>query len=192
MRRIIIKDLEIDKLKEIKIGYSIECFLYEIIKLIIFIIVFILFGTLKLSLIALLENNILRYSSGGFHCNNFIKCLILSSLIFTTIGYLCTIINIENNYYIFISILLIIITIYKSPVPPPEKPINNKNKIMRLKCISTIILILILIIPYLFSVDNNIKSAIILSASFQVFSLTLFGKLLFQSWNKVLSSKGGE
>jgi accessory gene regulator B len=188
----ITKDLEVDNLKKIKIKYGIECLLYEIIKILTFIFVFLIFGTLKLSLISLLANSMLRYISGGVHCNSLIKCIILSSVIFTTIGYLGSIYNIDSISYIFIGILLIIITFYKAPVPPPEKPIKNKDKIKISKYMSTVLIIIILITPYVFNLNNDIKTTILLSMIFQVFSLTYLGNKFFSFCNKELLSKGGE
>ena len=175
MIKVITKDLEIDNYNKVKIKYGIECLLYEITKLIFFIFVFLIFGTLRLSLISLFTSSILRYVSGGVHCNTFIKCLILSSIIFTTIGILGNNIIIDNNYYILIGIILTIITLYKAPIFPPEKLIKNNNKIINMKCISVIILLVFLIIPYILNLDNNIKTTIILSMIFQVFSLTYLG-----------------
>jgi accessory gene regulator B len=183
LSKIITKDLEIDSYKLVKIKYGIECFLYEIIKLILFIFVFFIFGTLKLSLISLFTSSTLRYISGGVHCNTFIKCLILSSIIFTTTGYLGSNININSNHYFLVGIILTIITLYKAPISPPEKPITNNKKIIKMKCISVIILLIILLIPYIFNLDNSIKTTIILSMTFQVFSLTYLGNKFFNFWN---------
>ncbi len=179
MNEIITRDLDIDELIKIKMIYGIECLIYEIIKLILFIFIFYIFRTLELSIIALVAGTLLRYCSGGIHCNSFIKCLLFSSFIFTIIGIMSKYIIINNTYYLFISIVLCLIIIYKAPV---SKKVMNKIIKIKKKLISLFILMILLIIPIIIN-NNNIKTAIILSVIIQTLSLTNMGSKFFSSWN---------
>lgn len=193
MTKIVTKELNADNKRKVKICFGIESILSFIIKTILSILVFILFGVLDLALISMITSSILRYSSGGTHCNTFLKCLIFSSILFSVIALLSRILIISNETYVIISIFLSITLLYKSPVHTKEKPLKNQNKKYKIKLISFVILLIYLISPLIFNINDEIKNVLLLSSAFQVFSLTYLGMLFFTYINKFeLLSKGGE
>jgi accessory gene regulator B len=194
LNRIIIQELDIqDNIKKAKINYGIECLIGFIFKIILFIIMFSIFNVLELALISVLISSILRYSSGGVHCNTYLKCIILSGIFICFTIIISINIILPYEIYILFSLLLIGINIYKSPIDPPQKPIKTNRKRFLCKIISTFLLILILIIPILFNFNNNITNIIIFSCFFQILSLTYYGVLIVNFINnqRILSG-GGE
>jgi accessory gene regulator B len=193
LTKIITKELNADDKRRVKICFGIESILSFIIKIILSLVVFISFGVLDLALISMISSSILRYSSGGVHCNTFLKCLIFSSILFSAIALFSKLIIMPNKVYVIISIILLIILLYKSPVHTKEKPLKNPKNKYKIKLISFVILLLYLISPLIFDVENEIKNVLLISSAFQVFSLTYLGMLFFTYINKFeLSSRGGD
>ena len=194
MSKTIIRELNIqDNIKKAKINYGIECLLGFMFKVILLVIIFSIFDVLKLALISMFVSSILRYSSGGVHCNTYLKCLILSGIFICLTIIISVNVILPHTTYLLFSLILVSINTYKSPVDPPQKPIKTTKKRYLCKIISTVLLILILLIPIWFNFNNDIINAIIFSCFFQILSLTYFGRLIVNYINNYdILSKGGE
>ncbi len=178
LSNVIAKELNFDDIKRAKISYGLEAIIGAIIKIIIFPVVFFLFGVLKQSLIALFTMGILRYASGGSHFKTFIKCLFVSSAILVSIGMLTKVLVINDYLYYVLNFVCFIIVLFKSPVDPPEKPIKTKQKRYVMKFLSVLILLLLIYISSK-TIKNDIKNSIVLAMYFQVLTLTGWDKTMY-------------
>ncbi|KJS17462.1 MAG: hypothetical protein VR69_05020 [Peptococcaceae bacterium BRH_c4b] len=172
--KVIARELNFDNVKRAKISYGLEATIGAIIKIVLFPVVFFLFGVLKQSLIALLTIAILRYASGGTHCKTFIRCLFVSTALLVSIGMFAKALVINNYLYYVLNIVCFIIIVLRSPVDPPEKPIKTKQKRYIMKLLSTLILILLIYISSI-TIEIDVKNSIILAMYLQVLTLTLTG-----------------
>ncbi len=165
-----------DNLKRAKLCYGLEVLIGAIIKYSIFAIAFWEFGLLKQSSIAMFTIAILRVISGGIHCKTLIKCIIVSTVVFISIGMLAKILVINEYLYFILNIVSLIIVGIKSPVDPPEKPIKTKQKRYVVKLLSILILLLIIYVSSRVT-DNDVKNAILLAMYFQVLTLSGLDKI---------------
>ena len=179
----IAQELKFDNIKRAKICYGLEALLGAIIKCTFAPIIFLLFGVLKQSLIAMLTFAILRYASGGTHLKTFIGCLFASIAIFVSIGLLAKILLINDYLYYVLNIFSFIIIALRSPIDPPEKPIKTKQKRYVMKFLSIVILLLLI---YISSKTNEIdvKNSIIVAMYIQVLSLTGWDTMIFEYIDK--------
>ena len=174
----IARELSLNNLKRAKISYGLEAIIGAIIKIVIYPVIFFLFGVLKQSLFAMLTFAILRYASGGMHCKTFIGCFIVSTALLVSIGMFAKIIVINDYLYYILNIVCFIIIVLKSPVDPPEKPIKTKQKRYVMKFLSILILLSLIYISSNI-VENDVKNSIILALYLQVLTLT--------GWNKTIN-----
>ncbi len=175
----IAKELDLDNMKRAKISYGLEALIGAIIKSVTFLVVFLGFGVLKQSLIALSSYAILRNTSGGTHCKTFSGCLILSAAIFVSIGKLSKVLAINDYLFYTLNFVSLLIIVLRSPIDPPEKPIKTKQKRCIMKTLSIIVLLL-LIYASSKTTENNIKNSIILAVYFQVLTLTNWDKKIYK------------
>lgn len=132
---------EIDSDMEEKLIYGIESIYILVTKLfVIFILAFFL-GIFKEMIIFLLLFNGIRTFAFGLHATKSITCLIVSSITFLALPYVCSTINI-NIIVKYIMSIICIISIYKySPADTYKRPLINKKRRFKFKIISTIIAI---------------------------------------------------
>ncbi len=156
-------DLELKKMK-----YGLICFFNEITKLIPYYILFNLFGLQWYFLVAIIFFSSLRLFIGGYHAKTYWGCFFFSLVLLCIIVFAG--ITIKMNF-ISIAILLLIsyILIYIfAPVDNVNKRILSKERYMRLKYISIMIIALLsllcLIIPDRYKVTAilSIAAAIIM------------------------------
>ncbi|MDF9407803.1 accessory gene regulator B family protein [Pelotomaculum isophthalicicum JI] len=189
LSNIIARELNHDNVKRAQISYGLEVILGAIIKFVVFIILFLVFGVLKQSLITMFTIASLRYASGGIHCKTFIGCLIVSATACVSIGFLAKVLIINNYLYYALNFASLLIIMLRAPVDPPEKPIKTKQKRYIVKLISIVILFLLL---YISSnvVENDIKNSIILGIYIQV--LTLIDWIRIYEYINLLKLKAKE
>ncbi|OPY56086.1 MAG: putative AgrB-like protein [Pelotomaculum sp. PtaU1.Bin035] len=184
LSNVIAQELNFDNVKRAKISYGLEVIIGAIIKFIVFIIVFLGFGVLKQSLIAMFTTVFMRYVSGGSHCKTFIGCLIFSNVIYISIGILAKVIIINNYLFYILNIISFLIVLLKSPVDPPEKPIKTDQKRYVMKFISILILLLYIYISSL-TTENDVKNSVALAMYFQVLTLTSWEKTFYKYINQL-------
>lgn len=126
----------------------------------------------------------LRYASGGMHCKTFIKCLIVSTVVYISIGLTAKIIFINDYLYYILNIACFLILIFRAPVAPPEKPIKTKQKKYIMKLISILILLILLYISNQVP-TNDIRNSILLGIYFQTLTLTNLDKIIYNFMEKV-------
>lgn len=126
-----------------KIEFGLECFLSEISKILIYLVVFSILSLTKYFVLALLSFTILRSTAGGYHDNTYLQCLINSFILMCIIimcGTKLTLSAYVKGIIILLSIVLIIIY---APVDHYNKPIISESRRNRLKIISLCIFILL-------------------------------------------------
>lgn len=121
-----------------KMEYTINSFINEFSKFIIFSILFLLLDKYLCFLFCYLTFVTLRVFSGGIHCNGYWSCFIVSLLSFFIFIYTPEYINFNTKRLIIIAILSILFQVLFSPVLPKIRKIKNKKIILRLKIFSTI------------------------------------------------------
>lgn len=135
------------------INYGLESLYLTFTKIIIIILLSIILGILKETILMLLFYNIIRFFAFGLHAKNSIACLITSLTLFIGGTYLAIYLNINLELKIILAtISLILIAIY-APADTEKRPLINSKKRKRFKILSIITsLIITCLIIYL---DGN-------------------------------------
>jgi accessory gene regulator B len=143
------------------------------------------------SIIIFLVVGTIRKSTGGAHSRSMYGCILISVLSVTVLSSLSRYIlgfpmNIYLNLFISLIIFILCFVIFykKVPVSSPKKPINNPQKIKRLRNQSfvTLIIFFLISIAFIFLTLLNdrfysIAVRIRLAMLFQLFSLTKIGAI---------------
>ena len=148
------KDLsqrDIDKIK-----YGLEGLYLTITKLIFIIIVSIILGIWKETLLLILIFNGIRLTAFGVHAKRSIDCLISSTLFFILFPILCIKLTIPLIIKIILFIPLTVLIGIFAPADTEKRPLINKNKRKIYKILSIIISIIYMTIAIV--IKNNILS----------------------------------
>jgi len=184
LSNVITQELNLDNVKRAKISYGLEAIIGAIIKLVIFPVIFLVFGVFKQSLIAMFTIAILRYASGGMHLKTFISCFMVSAGLIVSIGMLAKVLVINHYLFYVLNFVSFIIVLLKSPVDPPEKPIKTKQKRYIMKILSVLILLLLIYISSK-PIENDVKNSIILAVYLQVLTLTSWTNTIYKYINQL-------
>lgn len=111
-----------------KLRYGLEGLYLTIYKLVIILILAILLGKIKETIIFLILFNIIRYPAFGFHANTSLQCLIMSILFIIGLPYLLLTIDINIFVKLFICIFCIINFIMYAPADTVKRPLPNVKK----------------------------------------------------------------
>ena len=148
------KDLsqrDIDKIK-----YGLEGLYLTITKLIFIIIVSIILGIWKETLLLILIFNGIRLTSFGVHAKRSIDCLISSTLFFILFPILCIKLTIPLIVKVILFIPLTVLIGIFAPADTEKRPLINKKKRKIYKILSIIISIIYMTIAIV--IKNNILS----------------------------------
>lgn len=110
--------------KKEELHFLLQYFIFNITVLSTIIIINSTFGLFKESILVLLTFMSLRSSSGGFHCDTYGKCYIVSNILILVVSILTYILI---PYYIPCSIIasLSVLYIYKKYIPKPNEHDEN-------------------------------------------------------------------
>ena len=148
------KDLsqrDIDKIK-----YGLEGLYLTITKLIFIIIVSIILGIWKETLLLILIFNGIRLTSFGVHAKRSIDCLISSTLFFILFPIICIKLSIPLIVKVILFIPLTVLIGIFAPTDTEKRPLINKKKRKIYKILSIIISIIYMTIAIV--IKNNILS----------------------------------
>lgn len=153
---------DIDKMK-----YGLEGLYLTITKIIFILLISIILGIVKETILLLLIFNGIRFTSFGVHAKRSIDCLISSTLFFIIFPLLCVHLTIPIiiKYILFIPIL-ILIGIY-APSDTVKRPLKNKKKRIIYK-ISSIIITIIYMILIIIIQDNTLSNCFLAALIIQV------------------------
>lgn len=181
---ILSQEYSLNDIEKAKVKFGLEVITGAILKFTVLLATFYTLGVFYQSFFAMYSFGFLRMASGGYHCNTYSKCLIVSLFAFSIIGLVCNTFVIANTYYYAIATIILIITVYKAPVDPFQRPINSKRKYI-IKTISALILMLLIALPVALNLNNDLRNVILLTVSFQVFTLTGYGYRSFSLINQL-------
>lgn len=182
--------------------YGLEGFLGDFIKSLIILTIGILFNILIPAIFIMLAFCTLRLLAGGFHMDNYSKCLSTGSILFLVPAWFIQYYNsyLTVNYkFIMISILISFIIVYMyAPVDSENKPLTNNDKI-KYKFKSLFYVYVLANILVLIS-NNLIKVSILTGLIIELFTITPIGIKIFNTIeliinkisSKLIKSKGSK
>ena len=159
------KDLsqrDIDKIK-----YGLEGLYLTITKLIFIIIVSIILGIWKETLLLILIFNGIRLTAFGVHAKRSIDCLISSTLFFVLFPILCIKLTIPLIVKIILVIPLTVLIGIFAPADTEKRPLINKKKRKIYKILSIIISIIYMTIAIVIK-DNTLSNCFIFAIVIQI------------------------
>lgn len=159
------KDLsqrDIDKIK-----YGLEGLYLTITKLIFIIIVSIILGIWKETLLLILIFNGIRLTGFGVHAKRSIDCLISSTLFFILFPILCIKLTIPLIVKIILFIPLTVLIGIFAPADTEKRPLINKKKRKIYKILSIIISIIYMTIAIVIK-DNTLSNCFIFAIIIQI------------------------
>lgn len=159
------KDLsqrDIDKIK-----YGLEGLYITITKLIFIIIVSIILGIWKETLLLILIFNGIRLTGFGVHAKRSIDCLISSTLFFILFPILCIKLTIPLIVKIILFIPLTVLIGIFAPADTEKRPLINKKKRKIYKILSIIISIIYMTIAIVIK-DNTLSNCFIFAIIIQI------------------------
>lgn len=159
------KDLsqrDIDKIK-----YGLEGLYLTITKLIFIIIISIILGIWKETLLLILIFNGIRLTAFGVHAKRSIDCLISSTLFFVLFPFLCIKLTIPLIVKIILVIPLTILIGIFAPADTEKRPLINKKKRKIYKILSIIISIIYMTIAIVIK-DNTLSNCFIFAIVIQI------------------------
>ena len=128
--------------------YAFQVLIGGIVKAILLVLITLLLGIFHSTFTVLFFFALLRVVAGGYHMDNYTRCMVTSFGIFIILGFLVkyTHIYLSSEMLMGISALAFIAALFSSvkwaPADTPYKPINNPEKIKNLKIISIIVVVL--------------------------------------------------
>lgn len=159
------KDLsqrDIDKIK-----YGLEGLYLTITKLIFIIIVSIILGIWKETLLLILIFNGIRLTAFGVHAKRSIDCLISSTLFFILFPILCIKLTIPLIVKIILFIPLTVLIGIFAPADTEKRPLINKKKRKIYKILSIILSIIYMTIAIVIK-DNTLSNCFIFAIVIQI------------------------
>lgn len=159
-----LSDLEIKKIK-----FGLECFLGEITKFFIYLIIFYILSLTKPFLIATLFFCVPRMPAGGFHEDTYWRCFFTSLAILASAVILGSKIFLYGSIRLAIILIILLLTWIYAPVDHPNKPIISLERRKRLKYVS--LLITVLLIGISFMIPEKYASVSIFALLFEALAL---------------------
>lgn len=155
--------------------YGAEILLGSIIKILLIVFLSSLLGTLKETLVIVMAAGLFRLLTGGVHATAYYRCLLLSLVVFLSLGYLLDvglywIVSLNSLYLAPIVLIGLYWVICYAPVPPDNKPLENDQDLKKRKFYS--ILVCSGIIALLYINLNWFTLAMVVGATWQAFTLT--------------------
>ena len=163
----------------LKINYSLQVIIGDIVKLIIIFCLFFLLNELPIFALSLIILITTRPLLGGIHCKTFNKCLFVSIIYFFIILlYSKCYLEFSNKFYILMFVIEFIIIFTYAPCRNKKRPIGNR---LWLKIFSLISLSCWAII-FFRSSNVYIRNCIYISVLFQVIQIIIInGKVGIQN-----------
>ena len=164
----IIKNKEYSKINLEKIRYGLASIYLLISKFIIIATLAYLLNLFRELIVFMLTYTLIKMPSFGLHASKTWICLLVSSIVFILVPYLC--ITTKINYYIKVLIALIctLVLFKNSPADTQKRPIVNPNRRRLYKIITTIIALTYTLI-IVFIKDHFISNCLIFSLIIQAF-----------------------
>ena len=184
LTEVITNELDYNEDKKEIIAYAIETTLLFVLGSFLIILLGYAFNALIQAVIAATFGGLLRRVSGGAHFKTPLKCLIIGSIIYSSIGVFAKKLldyNLINQYILYLFLLVsFLLVAFLAPADSEAKPIHSSSLKFKLKISSMVFIIVSYLIIHF--VDNPVLSvSAVLGVSYQ--SLTLL---------PIFNRKGGE
>jgi accessory gene regulator B len=173
-------------------NYGFQTIVFSVVGTLIVLVIAFFLKIVHVTMFALFSAALLRNFSGGAHCSSPVKCLVLTCVIFSLLGFLADIITPEITKYLFLLSLLVfsfslISIVLLAPVDTPNKPITSPLHKKQLKIISLVV-ILILFILEMFLINNykSLATAVLLGVLWQSLMLWPLGIALIKKYDDIL------
>lgn len=162
---------ERNKLEKDKMQYGIEIMLYNISSVGLILLIALLVGVFKESIIVYLAFGILRLLAGGMHFDTSIECLFTTSFVVIGGAKVSHFYQMEDKLIIAVFIILEIFIWLYAPSGTAEHPIDDEDR-NKLKIQSMLVVFIYAVICW-FS-DTNIKELIIIATCCEVITILPF------------------
>ena len=157
-----LSNYEIDKYR-----YGLEGLYLTITKIVFIIIVALLLGIFKETLLLILIFNGIRFFAFGVHAKKSIHCLISSTLFFILFPFLCIKLTIPIVVKIIISFPILILIGIFAPADTVKRPLTRKNRRLIYKICSIIVSIIYLALS-IFLKDNTLSNCFLFALIIQI------------------------
>ena len=154
-----------EKIDEIR--YGLESIYLSLTKTIVILLVTLILGIFKESIIVLLFFNFLRMFAFGIHAKKSWQCWISSIITFIGIPYLCIYTELSNIYYYIILISSILFYLLYAPADTVKRPLVKKHRRIKFKVL-TLIVSIIYITLFFNTNDTFIKNTIVYTMLLEV------------------------
>ena len=110
--------------------YGAEVFLCGAIKVFLIVVLSCLLGIFWQTLVIVLAAAMFRFLTGGVHASAFYRCLVISLMVFLSLGYVHTLVSplilvYDSTYSVLIMLPGLYWTLRYAPCPPENKPIKS-------------------------------------------------------------------
>lgn len=190
------RELKLPREKEIKIIFGVELVLAAAIKTFSVMLMALLLGVLKETMVLVLTAGIFRMVSGGEHCGAFYRCLLGGTLVFPLLGVGVKSVNAATTSDIYItaiiiSVLIVFAIVWRyAPGDTENKRITEKREKIRYKRLSLYVATVFFVVALLFSltgVCTKLILAILTGLVWQAFTITPVGYRFIRGIDSVLS-----
>ncbi len=169
---------EYTDLEKDTIGYGISNLYLQLTKTIVITSIAIILKIFIPYLIFTILYNIIRMPSFGVHAKKSWHCWVSSIIIFNVTPYLTTILNLNTDIKIIITLISILYITYYSPADTEKRPIISPKRRMIYKCLSCILSITYSFLC-IYIKDQVVSNALLLSLLLQCIIISPFTYKLF-------------
>jgi accessory gene regulator B len=163
------KEFELSEIDKAKLKYSLDVLFTDISKLLILLIIFSIFGKTEEFIFSVLALLTIRPFTGGLHFNTYLGCFLFTTLFFSSVIVLHSIVPL-NNFLVFFFAFSFITMLCVAPIAHKNRPGYSKDKNNQFKILGLVV-ISIHFLSYLLAIKNpylNISIWVITLQSIQL------------------------
>ena len=135
------KEFKLSEIEKSKLKYSLDVIITDTSKLLILLIIFSIFGKLREFVFSTLTLLSIRPFTGGLHFDNYLSCLIFTSIFFSFVILLHNFLPL-GSFSILIFVLSFIIILTTAPIIHKNRPSYSKSKRTNFKVMGLVVVTL--------------------------------------------------
>ncbi|NLL82165.1 MAG: accessory gene regulator B family protein [Tissierellia bacterium] len=135
------KEFKLSEIEKSKLKYSLDVIITDTSKLLILLIIFSIFGKLREFVFSTLTLLSIRPFTGGLHFDNYLSCLIFTSIFFSFVILLHNFLPL-GSFSILIFVLSFIIILTTAPIIHKNRPSYSKSKRTSFKVMGLVVVTL--------------------------------------------------
>lgn len=180
------------------ISYSLSAIYGDVLKIILVLLIASVMHIIIPTIIIMMVFSTYRLFAGGVHMNTFFRCFILMIVLFITGAFIIqntymTYSSTVNNYIIILTFICNLVLVKKyAPQDTENKPITDKQEIVKYKRLSENYVFIVCILMFLFNNSNLIVLSIVYGLMLELFTITPVGVKFFSYVDKVIEKVGGK